>query len=92
MIQQYQYLILFHRLLNLINPVDEFTNCVPFHRKISPLLIDVILVSVNKLWGKFVLAHFELELYTNAWLVAGDEIEQSVSAANVDDPPVETVA
>ena len=25
--------------------VDEFTNCVPFHRKISPLLIDVILVS-----------------------------------------------
>ena len=37
------------------------------------------------------LAHFELELYINPWLVAGDEIEQSVSAANVDDPPVETV-
>ena len=29
--------------------VDEFTNCIPFHRKISPLLTDVILVSVNKL-------------------------------------------
>ena len=52
--------------------VGEFTNCVPFHRKISPLLIDVILVSVNKLWVKFVLTHFVLELYINAWLVAGD--------------------
>ena len=31
--------------------------------------------------------------YINAWLiVAGDEIEQSVSAANVVEPPVETVA
>ena len=67
-------------------------NCVLFHRKISPLLIVIILVSVNKLWVKFVLDHFELELYNNAWLVAGDETEQSVSAANVDDPPVETVA
>ena len=36
--------------------------------------------------------HFELELYINPWSVAGDEIEQSVSAANIDDPPVETVA
>ena len=51
-----------------------------------------ILVSVNKLWVKYVLAHFELEIYTNAWLVAGDEIEQSVSADYLDDPPVETVA
>ena len=65
--------------------VDEFTNCVPFHRKISPLLIDVILVSISKLWVKFVLAHFEHVLYINAWLVAGDEIEQSVLASNVDD-------
>ena len=54
--------------------VDEFTNCVPFHRKISSLLIDIILVSVNKLWVKFVLAHLEEELYINPWLVAGDEI------------------
>ena len=42
--------------------------------------------------SKFGLDHFELELYISAWLVAGDEIEQSVSAANADDPPVETVA
>ena len=71
--------------------VDEFTNWVPFQRKISPFAIDVILVSVNKLWVRFVLAHFEFELYINAWFVAGVEIEQSMSAANVD-PPVETVA
>ena len=45
---------------------DEFTNCVPFHRKIPPLLIDIMLVSVNKLLVKFVLDHFELELYINA--------------------------
>ena len=50
---------------------------IAFHRKISPLLIDIILVSVNKLWVKFVLDHFKLELYIIAWLVAGDEIEQS---------------
>ena len=82
-------------VFNMVSPfvkVDEFTNWVPFHRKISPFVIDVILVSVNKLWFKLVLAHFELELYINAWLFTGDEIEQSVSAANVDDPPVETVA
>ena len=58
----------------------------------SPLLINIILVSVNKLWVKLVLLHFELELYINAWLVKGGEIEQSASAANVDDPPVETLA
>ena len=69
----------------------EFTNCVPFHLKISPLLIDDITVSVNKLCVKFVLAHFELELYINACFVAGEDIEQSVSAANVD-VPEETVA
>ena len=38
------------------------------------------------------MVHFELELYINAWLVAGVEIEQSVSAANVDDLSVENVA
>ena len=75
-------------LIFVSSPVKlfEFTKFVPFHLKISPLLIDVITVSVNKLWVKFVLAHFELELYINAWFVAGDEIEQSVSAANVDVP------
>ena len=66
--------------------VDEFTNCVPFHRKISPFAIDVIEVSVNKLWVKFVFCHLEEELYINPWFSAGDEIERSVSAANVDDP------
>ena len=38
--------------------VVEFTNCVLFHRNISPTAIDEIDVSVNKLWVKFVLAHF----------------------------------
>ena len=47
---------------------------------------------MNILWVKFVLAHFELELYITAWTVAGDENAQSVSAANGDDPPAETVA
>ena len=40
--------------------VDDFTNCVPVHRKISPLVIDVIFVSVKKLWAKLVLAHLSL--------------------------------
>ena len=40
--------------------VDEFTIWVPFHRKISPLLIDVIFVSVKKLWVKLVLAPLSL--------------------------------
>ena len=52
----------------------------------------MILVSVNKLWVKFVFCHFEEELYINPWFSAGDEIDTSVSAAKVDDPPVETVA
>ena len=72
-------------LINVSSEVklEEFVNCIPFHLNISPDAIDEIDLSLNKLWDKFVLAHFELELYINAWFVAGDVIEQSVSAANV---------
>ena len=44
--------------------VVEFTNCGPFHHNISQ--IDEIDVSENKLWFKFVIYHFGLELYINA--------------------------
>ena len=43
-------------------------------------------MSFNKLCVKYLLPQLKLELYINAWRVAGEYIEQCVSADKVDDP------
>ena len=53
-------LVLVFNIVSSFVSVDEFTNCVTFHRKISPLVIDVIFVSVKRLWAKLVLTHLSL--------------------------------